>query len=219
MTILQHTTDYAKLPAETLAAFQGIPAAVISDAVGERMTMGGAINPLTREMRICGQARTADCLSGDNSPIRVALQIAEAGEVIVADAKAYEERAVLGGLIALFAMEQKVGGLVIDGSVRDSEEIIEAGLNVFCRSVVPCRPKRQNEGAIDADITCGGVKLRSGDLVIGDADGVVVVPLARVDEVLQAAQAILAKEAKLMESLQNGGTLAEYMGKVEVRKV
>ena len=219
MTIRQHTTDYTKLSAEMLEAFADIPAAVISDAVGERMTMGGAINPLAREMRICGQARTADCLPGDNSPIRVALQIAEAGEVVVADAKGYEERAVLGGLIALFAMEQKVGGLVIDGSVRDSEEIIEAGLNVFCRSVVPCRPKRQNEGAIDADITCGGAKVQAGDLIIGDADGVVVVPLARVDEVLEAAQAILAKEAKLMESLQNGGTLAEYMGKVEVQKV
>ncbi|KAB7613814.1 RraA family protein [Amylibacter sp. SFDW26] len=219
MTILQHTTDYPKLPADTLAVFADIPAAVISDAVGERMTMGGAINPLTRDMRICGQARTADCLPGDNSPIRVALQIAKEGEVIVADAKAYEERAVLGGLIALFAMEQKVGGLVIDGSVRDSDEIIEAGLNVFCRSVVPCRPKRQNEGAIDAEITCGGAKVKSGDLIIGDADGVVVVPLARVDEVLEAAQAILAKEAKLMDNLQKGGTLAEYMGTIEVQKV
>ena len=219
MPITQYTTNFTTLPAVVLNAYADIPAAVVSDAVGERMTMGGAINPLVPSMRICGQARTADCLPGDNSPIRVALQIAQAGEVIVADAKAYEERAVLGGLIALFAMEQRVGGLVIDGSVRDSEEIIEAGLNVFCRSVVPCRPKRQNEGAIDADIKCGGVKVQSGDLVIGDADGVVVVPLARVDEVLEAAQAILAKEAKLMDSLQNGGSLAEYMGVIEVQKV
>ena len=92
MTIFQHTGDYTKLSAKTLAAYADIPAAVVSDAVGERMTMGGAINPLVQSMRICGQARTADCLPGDNSPIRVALQMAKEGEVIVADAKAYEER-------------------------------------------------------------------------------------------------------------------------------
>jgi regulator of RNase E activity RraA len=170
-------------------------------------------------MRICGQARTVECPAGDNAPIRAAVRDANAGDVIVCDAKAYEDRAVFGGLMALFAKEKKINGLVIDGAVRDSEEIVDAGLNMFCRTVVPNGPITQGGGTVDAPITCGGQEVRAGDIVIGDADGVTIVPLERAQEVLNTCHAILAKETILMEDLKKGATLAGYFGPVDVKKI
>lgn len=219
MTITQHTRAHTILPAEILKAFADIPAAVASDALNRGGTMAGAINPLRTTMRICGQARTVECPAGDNTPLRAAVRDATPGDVIVCDAKAYEDRAVFGGLMALFAKEQGVNGLIIDGAVRDSEEIVDAGLNMFCRAVVPNGPVTQGGGSLDAPITCGGQQVNPGDIVIGDADGVTIVPVERAEEVLNACQAILEKEAKLMEDLKKGATLAGYFGPVDVKKV
>jgi regulator of RNase E activity RraA len=219
MTITQHTRTHIILSAETLKAFSDVPAAVASDALNRGGTLAGQINPLRPEMRICGQARTVDCPAGDNTPLRAAVRDADEGDVIVCDAKAYEDRAVFGGLMALFAKEQGINGLIIDGAVRDSDEIIDAGLNMFCRAVVPNGPITQGGGTVDAPITCGGQAVRAGDIVIGDADGVTIVPLERAQEVLDACNSILSKEAKLMEDLKKGATLAGYFGLVDVKKV
>ena len=115
--ITQHARTHTILPEDTLREFAEIPAAVASDALNRSGTLAGAINPLRSEMRICGQARTVECPAGDNAPIRAAVRDASAGDVIVCDAKAYEDRAVFGGLMALFAKEKKINGLIIDGAV------------------------------------------------------------------------------------------------------
>lgn len=219
MTIIQHTRTHTILPAETLKAFADIPAAVASDALNRGGTLAGKINPLRPNMRICGQARTVDCPAGDNTPLRAAVRDANAGDVIVCDAKAFEDRAVFGGLMALFAKEQGVNGLVIDGAVRDSDEIVDAGLNMFCRAVVPNGPIAQGGGTVDAPIICAGQEVKPGDIVLGDADGVTIVPVERAQEVLNTCHAILAKETILMEDLKNGATLAGYFGPVDVKKV
>lgn len=219
MTIIQYKNTSGKLPQSILDAYAEIPAAVASDCLNRGGTLAGAINPLRPTMRICGQARTVECPAGDNTPLRAAVRDAKPGDVIVCDAKAHEDRAVFGGLMALFAKEQGISGLVIDGAVRDSEEIIEAGLNMFCRAVVPCGPIKQGGGSLDGPITCGGMGVNPGDIVLGDADGVTVVPFERAEEILKAAKAILEKEAKLMDDLKNGATLAGYFGPVDVKKL
>lgn len=219
MTITQYSTTHAQLPQSVLDAYAEIPAAVASDCLNRGGTLAGAINPLRPTMRICGQARTVECPAGDNTPLRAAVRDAKAGDVIVCDAKGFEDRAVFGGLMALFAKEQGISGLVVDGAVRDSDEIVEAGLNMFCRAVVPCGPIKQGGGSLDGPITCGGLKINPGDIVLGDADGVTIVPLERAEEILKDAQAILKKEAKLMGDLKEGATLAGYFGPVDVKKV
>lgn len=219
MTVTQYSTSHAPLPQSVLDAYAEIPAAVASDCLNRGGTLAGAINPLRSTMRICGQARTVDCPAGDNTPLRAAVRDAKAGDVIVCDAKGHEDRAVFGGLMALFAKEQGISGLVIDGAVRDSDEIVDAGLNMFCRAVVPCGPIKQGGGSLDGPITCGSIGINPGDIVLGDADGVTIVPLERAEEILKAAQAILKKEAKLMDDLKEGATLAGYFGPVDVKKV
>ena len=193
MAVKKHRVDFETYSAKDLKAFSKIPTAVMSDVLTRGQTMRGGINPLMRDMRICGQARTAECPVGDNSAIRAAIGCVEPGQVIVANAQGYESTAVFGGLMALMAKEKQVAGLVIDGAVRDSEEIVDIGLSVFSRGVCPRGPRKYPVGFIDGVISVGGVTVAPGDIILGDADGVTVVPLAQAKTALSAAVEILAK--------------------------
>ena len=181
--------------------------------------MQGAISPLDRSMRICAQARTVEVMVADNSALHAAVGVVEPGDVLVCDAHGYEDQAIWGGLMTQSATEHRLAGLVIDGAVRDSDEIIEAGFATFARAVVPAGPHKGFGGVIDGPVSCGGVVVRPGDLILGDADGVVVVPFARADEVFAAAQEILAKEQRALAELAKGGTLSDIYGVPEITKI
>jgi regulator of RNase E activity RraA len=170
-------------------------------------------------MKLLGQARTAECPVGDNSAIRAAIGLCETGQVIVANAQGYESTAVFGGLMTLYAKERGVAGLVIDGAVRDSEEIIDADLPMFARATCPRGPRKSGDGFVDGTISVGGVSIASGDLIIGDADGITVVPYAQIDKCLADAQEVLRKEEAILETLKQGGSLADIYGAVAVEKL
>ena len=216
MSVQQYPTTFAPIAPETLAAYADIPAAVASDCLTRGQTMQAGISPIDPSMRLLGQARTAECPVGDNSAIRAAIGLCEIGQVIVANAQGYESTAVFGGLMALYAQERGVAGLVIDGAVRDSDEIIDAGLPMFARSICPRGPRKYPAGFVDGPVSVGGVVVNAGDLIIGDADGVTVVPYAQIDSCLKAAQEILEKEAAMLEKIKQGGSLADIYGAVEI---
>ncbi|MGB0411479.1 MAG: RraA family protein [Pikeienuella sp.] len=212
MTVYRHNIDVPRLSAEQLAQWSDIPAAVASDAMNRAGAMHAAISPIAPAMRIVAQARTVDCMAADNSALHAAMSVCQPGDVLVCNAQSYENHAIFGGLMTQAAVYAGLAGLVIDGAVRDSAEIVELGFNCFARAVVPRGPHKTFGGVIDGPIACGGVAVESGDLIIGDADGVAVVPFSRVDEVMEAVQAILAKEKRALEALAAGGTLAEIYG-------
>jgi len=105
---------------------------------------------------------------------------------------------------------------VIDGAVRDCDEIAELGYPCFARAITPRGPHKGFGGVIDGPIACGGLPVHPGDLIVADCDGVTVVPFDRAEKVLEAANAILAKEERALETVANGGTLAEVYGIPEV---
>ena len=216
MAVQKYSSNFKPVSAEALIAYREIPAAVASDCLSRGQTMQGAIKPLDRSMRICAQARTVDCPVGDNSAIRAAIGLCEDGQVIVVNAQGFESTAVFGGLMTLYAKERGVAGLVIDGAVRDSEEIIEAGLPMFARAICPRGPRKSGDGFVDGPVSVGGVAVSAGDLILGDADGVTVVPYAQIDACLVAAQNILVKEEAILETLKQGGSLAGIYGAVDV---
>jgi regulator of RNase E activity RraA len=216
MSVQQYTADFKPLSAEVLQAFADIPAAVASDCLARGQTMQGAIGALDPSMRVLGQARTAECPVGNNSAIRAAIGLAKAGEVIVVNAQGFENTAVFGGLMTLYAQERGIAGLVIDGAVRDSDEIVDADLPMFARAVCPRGPVKEPAGYVDGTVAVGGVSVAPGDLIIGDAAGVTVVPWAQVDACLAAAQEVLRKEAAILETIKAGGTLADIYGVVEI---
>ena len=132
MPVKQHPTTFKPIPAETLAAFADIPAAVASDTLSRGQTMQGGISPLTPSMTLLGQARTAECPVGDNSAIRAAIGLCEPGQVIVVNAQGFENTAVFGGLMTLYAKERGVAGLVIDGACATAQK--------SSTPICPCSP-------------------------------------------------------------------------------
>ncbi len=219
MAVRRHQIEIPRLPDTVLAGFRDVPAAVASDAQDRGWAMQAAISPLAPTMRIVAQARTVDCMAADNSALHAAIAMAEPGQVIVCDAKGYVDNALFGGLLAKSSTERGLAGLVIDGAVRDCAEIIELGYPCYARAVTPRGPHKGFGGVIDGPIACGGLPVHPGDLIVADADGVTVVPFARAETVLEAANAILAKEARALETVANGGTLAEVYGVPDVEDI
>lgn len=219
MPVIRYDIDIPKLSDDALGQWADIPAAVASDCLSRGGAMTGAISPLVPSMRIAAQARTVQVMAADNSALHAAIGICAPGEVLVCDAHGYIDSAIFGGLMCRSASDAGLAGLVIDGAVRDSAEIVEAGFNCFSRGVVPAGPHKGFGGEIDGTIACGGVAVASGDLIIADADGVTVVPFAKIDATLEAAKAILAKEERALASLAEGGSLAEVYGVPEITVV
>lgn len=218
MSVRRHDVAIPQIPAEELAFWRDIPPAVASDALTRAGAMAGAIKPVAPEMRLCGPARTVRAMVADNSALHAAINLCAPGEVIVVDAEGFEDAALFGGLMCRACMAKGFGGLVIDGAVRDAAEIAEFGFPVFSRAIVPRGPHKNFGGVLDGPIACGGVAVSSGDLILGDRDGVTVVPHAQLGAAKAAAQEILEREAKAEAVVAEGGTLSDLYGapKVEV---
>ncbi len=219
MPVICYDIPIPRLEASDLKEWESIPAAVASDCLGRSQAMAGAIGPLAPTMKIVAQARTVECIVSDNSALHAAIGRCQPGDVLVCDGQAFEDSALFGGLMTRSSLEHGLAGLVVDGAVRDSLEIIESGFACFARAVVPSGPHKGFGGTIDGSISCGGVSVSPGDLIIGDADGVTVVPFGRAKQTLEAAKAVLAKEQKTLASLAQGGSLADVYGVPEVTLV
>lgn len=215
MTIQRYKTDFKKLSQAELDKWKDLPPAVVSDCMNRTQVMAGAIKPVAEGMKVLGQARTVTCMVGDNSAAHVAIGMLEPGEILVIDAGGYEDTAIWGGIMTRAAVKRKIGGLVVDGAVRDVAEIREFGLPTFTRAVVPAGPHKGFGGIIDGPIACAGCPVKPGDIIIGDDDGVCVVPLERVDEILAASLDKVAKEEATNTGTEGGELPGARMGLAE----
>ncbi len=212
MPLYRHNTSFRRLSAERLEAWSAIPPAIASDCMNRTQTMAAAVKPLAKGMVLCGQARTVTCMVGDNGAIHAALRLLEPDDVLVVDAGGFPDTAVFGGLLAQAAMAREAAGVVIYGAVRDCAEIVEFGLPVFASAIVPAGPHKGFGGTIDGPIACAGCPVSPGDIVLGDDDGVAVVPLAQEDSVLSASNTKIAQEEEQIRRLAAGESLADQMG-------
>ena len=212
MPIQRHALAFEPMSAEALAAWRDLPPAIVSDCMNRSQTMAGAISPVAAGMKLLGQARTVTCMVGDNSAAHQIIAMMRPGEILVIDAGGFEDTAVWGGIMTRAAMKMGVGGLVIDGAVRDVAEIRELGFACFARATVPAGPHKGFGGTIDGPIACAGCPVKSGDLIIGDDDGVCVVPLERATTILKAAQEKIAQEAATNAATERGEMPAASMG-------
>jgi 4-hydroxy-4-methyl-2-oxoglutarate aldolase len=145
---------------------------------------------------LIGTACTVDTEDGDNFPIHVAIYQGKPGYVLVVAGKGYTERCYLGDLMASAAEAVGFNGIIIDGYVRDKEGLANLSIPVYAKGIMQRSPSKRGPGEINTVVTCAGVKVAPGDLVIGDYDGVTVVPRNRIEEVLAAAEKKDAYEAK-----------------------
>lgn len=201
--------DFRKISEADLKAWKTIPTAVASDCMNRSQVMHASVKPISPEMTLIGQARTVTAMVGDCSAVCDLIAKARPGEILVVDAAGVEDVAVWGGMMAEEASYRKLGGALVWGAVRDVQDIRALGFNMFCHATVPRGPHQGFGGNIDTTISAAGVSVSPGDIVIGDADGVAVVPLARAEEVLALAQAHLVKEKKWIKAIRAGQPIHE----------
>lgn len=204
MPIQRHRTEFEVLSEETLSEWKKIPPAIVGDCMNRSNLMSAAIKPVKEGTVLVGQARTVQVMVGDNSALHAITGMMKPGEVIVADAGGFEDTAVWGGIMTRAAMTQNVAGLVVDGAIRDKAEIRELGFACFARGAVPAGPHKGFGGVIDGVISCAGCPVRPGDIVLGDDDGIAIVPLERQQELLVASQAKMAEEDQTNADTANG---------------
>ncbi len=221
MPLYRQAIDFQRLDEDSLAAWREIPAAVASDCMNRAQTMAATMKPLAPGMRLCAQARTVACMVGDNGPIHAAIRLIEPGrgEALIVAAGGYGDTAVWGGLLTQAAMARGLAGVVVDGAVRDSAETRALGFPCFAAAIVPAGPHKGFGGTIDGSVSCAGCVLRPGDLVLGDDDGVAVVPLERQAEVLAAAHQKIAQEEDALRRLTEGESLADQFGLPEPTEI
>ena len=215
MALQRRIASFHELSDPELAAWRKIPPAVASDCMNRTQVMHARIKPLVPGQSICGQARTVVTMAGDCLALCEAISLAKPGEVIVVDAGAVADVAVWGGIMTFEACMRKIGAVVIDGAVRDVADIRASGLVMFCSAAVPRGPHQGFGGIIDDRISVAGVPVAPGDIILGNDDGVVVVPLSDAPTVLAAAEAHLVKEEKWLAALRSGRTIKELFAMPE----
>lgn len=188
---------------ELIEAFRGIPSSNIGDVVRKMTCMFGGIRPFN-EATLLGTAFTVKVPSGDNLAAQMALDYARPGDIIVVDGAGYTDRALVGGMMLAYAELRQLGGFIVNGAVRDLEDIRSSKLPVFAKAVTPLGPYREGPGEINVPVCCGGQVVMPGDILVGDADGVVVVPRRDAREILTAARVNLAGEQKEIELMREG---------------
>ena len=203
-------TKFERPSLEFVSAFQPFGAATVYEASGRNGSVGPGIKPLDNGMRLLGPAVTVRCHPRDNLMLHKALQIAQPGDVIVAETGGYSKAGYFGDLMATSAMARQVGGLAIDGSVRDSAEIIEMGFQVFCRGTCMRGTAKDTLGSVNHDIVFGDVVVSPGDLVVGDADGIVIVSRTKIEEVLAHTRLRVEKEKEKRAVLEKGVSSVEF---------
>lgn len=204
MAIQKFTPEFKRLSADELAKWRGIPPAIASDCMNRCYVMAARIAPLSPGMTVCGHARTITGMVGDNGASHAAIGLVEAGDILVIDARGHTETAVWGGIMTRAAMQQNLGGVVIDGAVRDASEIRELGLPTFAAGICPAGPSKGFGGIIDGAISCAGCPVKPGDIVLGDDDGVAVVPLERQKEILELCLVKIEQEKATNADTKSG---------------
>ncbi len=204
MAVQRYRAEFTRLSADELARWEDIPPAVASDCMNRSNVMAARISPLSPGMTICGQARTVTSMVGDNGAAHAAIGIIDPGDVLVIDARGHTETAVWGGIMTRAAMQRGIAGLVLDGALRDASEIRELGFPVFTAGICPAGPSKGFGGIIDGPISCGGCPVKPGDIVLGDDDGVAVIPFERQVEIYQASLKQIKTESEINSDTRSG---------------
>ncbi|WP_286885678.1 RraA family protein [Aneurinibacillus sp. UBA3580] len=200
---------------EIIARFKEVPTTCISDAMQGLNNLDSTIKPLKEAYTVAGRALTVKIPVGDNSAVLKAIREAKIGDVLVVDAKGDLYRAIAGDFVVGMAKTMGIEGIVVDGVIRDITGIKDLNFPVFCKGTTVAASGKAGVGEINVPISCGGVTVRPGDIIVGDADGVVVVPKEIEQDVLKKAQEKMKTDQAREESiLVNRETVINYLDSI-----
>ena len=199
--------DFERVPPEVVKQAAAFQAAILADVAGRRGTMHGRIAPVSPEMKCAGPAFTVEVRPGDNLMIHTAMTMARPGDVLVIDGKGDRTCALMGAIMLNACKQLKLAGVVIDAAIRDSLELRELGFPVFAVGANPNGPTKFVPGRINWPVSCGDIAVHPGDLIVGDADGVVVVERAKAASLLDPAAKKVADETARIAAIKQGKDL------------
>lgn len=180
------------------------PVALVGDVMNRMGMMAAALRPRTTIRPLIGTILPVLCREGDNLAIHRSLDEAQPGDVLVVNAQGDVNRAVFGGLLAAGCLARGMTGAVIDGALRDAEEFDGLGFPVYSRGVSPAGPYKHGPGSVGLPVACGNVVCHPGDVILGDGDGLIVVPARQLPEILPRVAAQAEYEVELREGLVSG---------------
>ena len=208
-----HVIKKISRPAQNLVQeLADFETATVHEAYGGKGALSCDIKPIDPSGRVCGPAVTVSGRPGDNLILHKAIYVAEPGDVLVATVGGYTEAGPWGEIMTVAAQARRIAGLIIDGSVRDSSAIRRLRFPVFSRAISIKGTTKETLGLINHPIQMGGIPIRPGDMVLGDADGVVVVAAADLTWVLEKCRQRRDKEEKVMEEIKRGKSTLELYG-------
>lgn len=189
---------------DVVAQFKTIAVANISDCMSRATAGGASLRPMHKSGVLAGPALTVRTRPGDNLMIHKALDFAMPGDVIVVDAGGDLSNALIGEIMVTYAKSKGVAGFVLNGAIRDLDSISQGELPVFAKGVTHRGPYKDGPGEINAMIAIDGMVICPGDLIVGDADGVLCVPLASIGEIYAAAHAKQMAETITIQQIRDG---------------
>jgi len=182
------------------------PTANIADCMNRFFCISSEIKLMNKnkEIKMVGFALTVKTRSADNLMVHKAIDMGKQGDIIVVDANGDMNSAIIGEIMTLEAMNRKISGIIIDGCVRDINVVEKLNFPVFAKGITPRGPYKDGPGEINFPISCGGVCISPGDILVGDADGIVVIPHHELKFILEKVKEKAKNEYKIIQSLKKG---------------
>ncbi len=199
--------DFERVSPEVVQKASQFASSILADVAGRRGALDARIAPLTHTTRMAGPAFTIEVRPGDNLMIHAAMAMAKPGDILVIDGKADRTCALMGAIMMNACKKLGFGGVILDAAHRDTEELIELGFPLYSVGANPNGPSKYIPGRINWPVSCGGVAINPGDLVVGDADGVVVVEREKAASLLDLAEKKVADERARIAGILSGESL------------
>lgn len=199
--------DFQRVSPDIVKKAGGYAASILADVAGRRGTLDGRITAVSPSLRMAGPALTVEVRAGDNLMIHAAMSMAKPGDVLVVDGKGDRTCALMGSIMMNACKKLGLAGVILDAALRDIEEIRELDFPVYSVGTNPNGPTKFVPGRINWPISCGGIAVRPGDLIVGDADGVVVVEREKAESLLEPAAKKVADERARIADIVAGKNL------------
>lgn len=202
------------LTPEVIASAAVFSAALLHEAAGQRGALPPYVHAVSPSFKLCGPALPVRAPDTDNLWIHRAIYKAREGDIVVVDTAGSSQAGFWGEIMTQAALVRKLGGAVIDGYVRDSREIQRLGFPIFARGffIRGTSKNPHTDGSVAETVQIGGIDIACGDLIVGDADGVVVIPKSEVSRTIEQASALRKKEAGMIEAIRAGKTTLQLLG-------
>ena len=206
---------------EQLREFEKFSTANVADCMNRLCAMNSRIKLVSKPSAksVCAPAYTVKVRAGDNLALHAALTFCEEGDMIVVSNEGDNNRALIGEIMMTFLRySKKVAGIIVDGPIRDIGELGEWDFPIYCTGTTPNGPFKDGPGEVNVPISCGGVVVEAGDIILADADGVVVIPLKDAEKVLPQVKEYAEKDQAKVVAARNGQAKREWVNKLLIEK-